>query len=225
VRRRNDLVVAVTTNFGSLSSDLLNRSLPIHLELVGDITDRDSAIGNPKLQYLPEHAAEIEAELRGMIEKWKEEGCPRDEKVFHPFAEWAAVVGGILMVSSFPEFLGNYSIRRMADDPLRRGLGLLGAARPDAWLRPAELADLVVHLGLEKTIIPEADRGSDEGRRRGVGVVLRARLKESFVAETEDHRVTMILDRARRRFGGEKPRQRYRFQIVKREELPEDPDE
>jgi len=35
VRRRNDIVLAISTNFGSLSEDIMNRSLPVHLAPVG----------------------------------------------------------------------------------------------------------------------------------------------------------------------------------------------
>ncbi|MEJ7639131.1 MAG: hypothetical protein WKF75_14445 [Singulisphaera sp.] len=155
-RRRNDIVVAITTNFGTVSGDLMNRGLPIHLDPVGDVAARVSPIGNPKLEYLPRNRDRIEAELRGMIERWKGEHCPLDTRVQHPFGPWAQTVGGILMVNGFSGFLGNFSMRKTADDPVRKGLGLLGAARPGEWLRTAEWARLATNLGLAKAIIPEA---------------------------------------------------------------------
>ena len=68
-RRSNDLVLACSTNFGSLSVDLHNRSLPIHLQSIGDVASRTSAIGNPKLEYLPRNQGRIEAEFRGMVDR------------------------------------------------------------------------------------------------------------------------------------------------------------
>ena len=59
-----------------------------------------------------------------------------------------------------------------ADDPLRHGLGLIGAMKPDNWLRPDEWARHVVDLGLVKTVIREADRENDKSRERGIGVVM-----------------------------------------------------
>jgi hypothetical protein len=126
VRRANDVVLALSTNFGTVSEDLMSRALPIHLTPRGDVARRESPIGNPKLEYLPAHRERIEAELRGMVEKWKEAGRPLDTAVRHPFTEWARTVGGILLANGFADFLGNYSLRKTHDDPVRQALGLLG---------------------------------------------------------------------------------------------------
>ncbi len=223
VRIRNEVVVAITTNSGDVSEDLMNRALPIRLAPVGDVAARDSPIGNPKLEFLPRNRDRIEAELRGMVERWKAAGRPLDTKVRHPFTEWAQTVGGILMVNGFCQFLGNYSVRKTADDPVRQGLGLLGVARPGEWLRPAEWARLAVNLGLARTVLPEADRDSDLARERGVGVILSAHLDETFFVETEDVRMVLCLKRARRRFEGSSPTTRYCFDVLGEEEIPEDP--
>ena len=100
-RRRNDIVLAISTNYGTVSEDILNRGLPSHLNPVGNVSDRTSPIGNPKLEFLPQYKEEIAAEIRGMIERWKEAGRPFDTSVRHPFSEWAATVGGILKVNGF----------------------------------------------------------------------------------------------------------------------------
>ncbi len=223
-RRKNNLVLAASTNFGKISEDLMNRALPVHLEPVGDVARRVSPIGNPKLKFLPENRQRIEAELRGMIERWKDAGQPLDHAVQHPFTAWARTVGGILQVAGFTDFLANYSFRKTEDDPLRHALGLLGAARPDAWLRADELVLGVAELGLLKRLIPEADRESQESQRRGLGVVLSAHRDETFQVETEDEIVSLQLKKARRRFDGAEPQTRYRFEVIERQPLPEDAD-
>ena len=68
---RNDIVLVIFTNFRSVSEDILNRSLPIHLDPVGHISERTSPIGNPKLEYLPRYREHIAAELWGMVGRWK----------------------------------------------------------------------------------------------------------------------------------------------------------
>ena len=225
VRRPNDIVVALTTNFGTVSDDLLNRGLPIHLEPVGDVAARVSPIGNPKLEFLPAQRDRIEAELRGMVEKWKDAGRPLDAAVKHPFGPWAQAVGGILAVNGFLDFLGNYTTRKTAAEPVRRALGLLGAARPDAWLRAAEWAGLAQALGLAGAIIPEAGRATDVGRERGMGVALSDHRDETFAAETEDDRLVLRLEKGRRRFvAGEEPSTRYRFAVLERQAIPVDPE-
>lgn len=219
VRVRNDFVLAISTNFGTVSEDILNRSLPIHLTPTGNIADRESPIGNPRLEFLPDNQEKIAAELRGMVERWKEAGSPLDENVHHPFGPWAKTIGGILMVNGFTDFLANYGTRKTADDPIRRGLGILGSTYPDQWLAPGEWAKLVVDLGLEKTVIPAADQGSEAGRKRGIGVVLSNHREEKLLAETEEGTVTLQLEKDRRRWDGSEPHVRYQFKTIESKEI------
>lgn len=221
----NRLVFTISTNFGTVSEDLMNRALPIHLAPRGNVADRVTPIGNPKLEFLPQNRERIEAELRGMIETWKEAGQPLDTNVKHPFTEWAHTIGGILRMNGFSDFLANYSLRRTVDDPLRRALGLLGAAQPDAWLRADAWARLAVSIGVDSIVIPPADRGTDSGRQRGIGVVLSAHQDETFEVATEDEILTLRLEKARRRFEGDDPSTRYRFACLSREAVPVDAEE
>ena len=222
VRRRNDIVLAISTNFGSVSEDLMNRGLPIHLNPVGNVADRVSPIGNPRLEYLPANKERIAAELRGMIERWKAAGQPLDEDVRHPFSVWAKRIGGILRVNGFRDFLGNYGVRKTVDDPQRKGLGLLGSQAPDEWLQASEWAKHVSKLGLVKAVIPPADQDSEAGRARGLGVVLKAHSGETFQTETETKKLTLRLEWRRGRFEGSDAQVRYRFVLIEQEDLPLD---
>ena len=221
---RNDLVLAITSNDGSLSPDLMNRSLPIRLEATGCIEDRHSPIGNPKLEYLPAYGAEIEAEIRGMIERWKDAGRPLDDRVRHPFTVWAKTVGGILRANDFDDFLANYSTRKAVDDPLRQAVGLLGSCCPDTWLSAGEWVTAATHMGLTKRIVPGADFDNDKGRERGMGVRLSALQDEKFTVETDDERLVLHLKKGRRRFVGGTISTRYRFDVLTRTQLPADPE-
>lgn len=232
VRRRNDVVLAISTNYGSVSEDIMNRALPIHLAPVGNVADRQSEIGNPKLEFLPAHREDIAAEARGMIERWKAAGQPLDETVKHPFSVWAKTVGGVLKVNGFEDFLANYGHRRTADDPLREALGILGATFhrnvPDdskedrLWHRPDFWADEIATLGLTKRLIPQGDQDSLEGRRRGTGVVLSAHRDETFSGDTDDERLTLRLERKRSRFGERQVHVRYRFVVTDRRPLTDE---
>ena len=213
VRRRNDIVLAISTNFGTVSEDIMNRALPIHLEAVGNVADRECRIGNPKYEFLPANRHVIAAELRGMVQRWADAGMPSDEQARHPFGPWAKTVGGILKVNGFTDFLINYSARMTADDPIRRALGLLGAAWPDEWLTASDWATHVVELSLTKIIISVADQGSEKGRARGIGVVLSHYRGETFDVETDSARLKVKLEKHRRRWHGE-PQVRYRFEMV-----------
>jgi len=222
IRRANNLVIAASTNFGKISEDLMNRALPIHLNPVGDVAHRESPIGNPKLEYLPAHSGGIAAELRGLIERWKAEGQPLDETAKHPFSAWARTIGGILMVAGLKGFLENLRVRKTEDDPLRNGLGLLGAARPNEWVRAGEWVLVAGDLGLTKRLILEADRDTPAGRERGLGIVLSAHRDETFEVETDDEIVTVQLEKGRRRFEDGKVTTRYRFNVLSRKPIPED---
>jgi hypothetical protein len=223
VRLMNCFVVAVNTNDGSLSPDLMNRALSIHLAPKGDVRDRRTPIGNPKLEFLPQNQGRIEEELRGMIERWKRAGRPLDEAARHPMTPWARSVGGVLKANGFSDFLGNYDARKVADDPVRAAVGILAAARPGKELRPSEWAKVVVEQGLAKTLFPTHERDTEKGRERAIGVLLSRHLEETFEATTETKRLRLRLDGGFRRWvKGRNPQMRYVFTVVEEVRLPLD---
>jgi hypothetical protein len=196
----NKYIVVINTNDGSLSQDILNRALPIHLAPKGNVLDRQSPIGNPKLAFLPKNRHRIEAELRGMIERWRLAGCPLDETVKHSMTPWAKTVGGILKHNGFTDFLGNQQTRKAVDDPLRRAIGILGAAKPGKALRPSEWAQIAVQQGLVKTLIPTNERDTDKSRERAIGVLLKPLVGVTFEVATDTKRYTLKLEGGLRRW-------------------------
>jgi hypothetical protein len=54
-------------------------------------------------------------------------------------------------------------------------------------------------------------------------VVLSNHAGETLVTENEDELLTMVLQKARRRFEGSPPQTRYKFQPIERVRVPEDP--
>jgi hypothetical protein len=224
VRRRNDLVLAISTNIGAVSEDLLNRSLPVHLAPRGDVADRQCPIGNPKHEFLPANRERIMSELLGMVEQWKAKGMPLDMGARHSFSAWAKTVGGILFANGFKDFLGKYRTRRTLDDPIKNALSILGTARPNIWLRPGEWAELMVENGLTKTLIESNDRDSEAGRKRALGTLLSAHEDEVFEHDTDAFRLRLQLKKKRGRFGSE-PHIRYRFDQLQRDALTVDVDQ
>jgi hypothetical protein len=221
VRLQNHFVMTITTNDGRLSPDLLNRALPIHLAPKGSVQDRPSPIGNPKLEFLPANQERLEAELRGMIERWKSCGRPRDEAAKHPMTPWAQAIGGILKANGFTDFLANYATRVTLDDPVRGALAILASAAPGQQLRPAEWAELAVREGLARTLFPPGDRETPKGRERGIGVVLNRYREEIFETRTPTKKMRVRLDGGYRRWTkGKNPSTRYLFRVLEEEFLP-----
>ncbi len=223
VHLMNRFVVTINTNDGKLSPDLMNRALSIHLAPKGDVHDKETAIGNPKLDYLPANRDQIEAELRGMIERWKEAGRPLDETVRHSMTPWAKTIGGILVVNGFKDFLGNASVRKAADDPVREALAVLGVARPGHKLRPAEWAKVIVRQGLVKTLLPPNERDTDMSRMRATGVLFRKNVGSTFIGRSETMLYQFRLEGGNRRWQqGKNQHVRYVFTVLSEEPLPED---
>jgi hypothetical protein len=103
--RPNDVLWYITMNNTKASSDLVSRGLPIRQHYEGDPGDRDFGQRNP-LRYAREHRQEILGELAGMIVRWNQRGRP-DGHQNHRLTEWAKILGGVMCVNGFPEFLTN----------------------------------------------------------------------------------------------------------------------
>ena len=219
----NRFVVTLNTNEGRLSPDLLNRAVSIHLAPKGSVLDRECPLGDPKLEFLPKHRPLIEAELHGMIARWKTAGCPLDDDVKHSMTHWARTIGGILKFNGFTDFLANAATRKSADDPIREALAILGAAEPDKPQPPREWARLAVTQGLAKTLLPPNERETDHGRERSIGVVLKRHLDETFTAQTEAKVLRLRLEGGFKRWEkGKNGHVRYVFTVLGETEIPTD---
>lgn len=218
---KNQFVVALNTNDGKLSTDLLNRALPIHLEVKGNVQERQSPIGNPKLEFLPQFGDQIQAELRGMIESWKEQGRPLDESARHSMSVWAKTIGGILRVNGFSDFLENMGQYRSLHDQVREALAIIATVRPGEALPATEWAQVAVKEGLGKVLFNTAERDTEAGRARAMGVLLSRHQDETFEGTTDTTRFRFELEKKYGRWG-RTPHYRYIFHVLVEEHLPDD---
>lgn len=213
--RPNDLVMALNTNDGHLSPDLLNRALPIRLDVRGDIDERVSLIGNPKLEFLPENQAIIEAELHGMIARWIVAGRPLDEDVSHPMSLWAKVIGGILKANGFTDFLANYTTAKVVDDPMRAAIGTLAAEHIDEPKSASEWVVVARSEGVLRILFGNTERENDTSMARAMGVILARRLGETFVIDRDGQQIRVKLYRKNIRWNpGETGSRKYVFRVV-----------
>lgn len=212
---RNAFVVCMSTNDGHLSEDFRNRSCEIMLSPKGDLASRKSPIGDPRSEFLPANALKIQAELLGIVERWNAERPPLDMNVNHTFKPWAQMIGGMLLVSGFKDFLANEAERRVETDPIREALAFLGFKRPNEWLRPGDWALAADQFGVAKELIPPAFREGDERRATALGKALKARVGETFVFRTDDEVVTMALRQSRHRLSpGTEGKVAYQFEVT-----------
>jgi hypothetical protein len=220
-QNKNRYVVAINTNDGTLSADLLNRALPIHLAPKGSVHDRPSPIGNPKLEFLPQNQLQIESELHGMIQRWKEAGQPL-VAVRHSMTTWAQIIGGILKVNGFTDFLGNYGAARLNHDPMRQALGILGAAHPNKPKKPTEWGNIVRDQGLASTLFKPCERDTEKGRARAFGVMMSKYKGETVDGSTDTVRYQLLIDGGNRRWGtNETPHVRWVFKVTQATKIME----
>lgn len=220
-KRKADFVMCCSANQGRFSTDLMNRSLPICLEVKGDIEKRKSDLGDIDIrrQYLPEHAEEINAELCGMIENWKEASSPLDTNVRHPMSEWAKTIGGILKVNGFEHFLENWSVQKSAQDMLTEALAIVAHAaqqESNEWIRVATIVKIATEHGVLGDIIDSRYKNCQKGAERETGKVLSNYLEQSLHHVDEDGVIsTYVLRTAKTRNGGGRkasPATHYRFE-------------
>lgn len=111
----NSVLFVLTANTPRLSPDLVSRSLPINLYHEGNPDNRNFAV-EQLLDFAKQHRAAIQAELIGMIERWKTAGRPLP-RFNYRFAPWASTVGGILQANGVEGFLENLTESAADLDP------------------------------------------------------------------------------------------------------------
>lgn len=103
--RPNDYLWAITANSAKASKDLVSRMLPIRFFFEGDPKHR--SVDEAKLlAFAREKRVEILAELAAMVDRWNRLGRPAGT-ANHRLANWANIIGGILVANGFPEVLTN----------------------------------------------------------------------------------------------------------------------
>lgn len=221
-KRKADFVLACSANQGKFSTDLMNRAIPICLEMKGDIDKRENKLGDVDIRnsYLPEHRAEIEAELCGMIENWKAAGKPLDESVKHPRKEWAKTIGGILKVNGFTEFLANWAMQKSVHDKISEALALLANAAQSEkaqYLRPATIVKLATNEGILGDLIPARYKTCQNAAEREIGKLLSAYLEQSVHYEDDGTIKSFCIRSAITRANGGKhasPAKHYWFEPI-----------
>jgi len=212
-QRPNDVLFAATANEGTFSADLLNRAWPINLHREGDIAERECPLGNLRNEFLPTYCMAIEGELLGMIQNWRDHGQPRFMEVRHPMTDCTQIIGGILQVNGFQDFLANWGQTRALIDPVMEELGMMAATHPDTPLTAMEWVRVIRRTGSVNRLIPKEFRKSDQRVAECLGKLLSARAGMVVYSENDEReRNRYRIAKHRSRMGQGEARVRYAFE-------------
>jgi hypothetical protein len=131
ITRPNTYLWLITSNLTSGSSDTITRGIPVRLRYEGNPVER--VFQDNPLAYAACHRLDLLGELAGMVERWKQAGRPTAPAAWpagrpapkHRCKRWVEVVGGILAVNGFTNFLSNVEEARAAMDEGLQALATL----------------------------------------------------------------------------------------------------
>lgn len=118
LRLPNNAVLFGLGNNIQIPADLARRVMPIRFNSDRhDLENRDNFRHNLRT-WVPEHRAELLRALLIIIRAWYDRGQPAAPRTFEfaSFVEWQRVIGGILHLAGFEDFLGNMmEVREYSD--------------------------------------------------------------------------------------------------------------
>lgn len=149
----NTLVVVGTGNNVHATGELAKRIVPIRLLPTQDRPEDRQDFRHPDLvAYVTEARPRVLGALLGLVAAWREAGRPLASVGFGGFERWAAVVGGILSVAEYTDWLRNLrDWRGGADDAGQEHRELVTAwssRHAREWVASSALYDLAVELDL-----------------------------------------------------------------------------
>ncbi|HEV3383227.1 MAG TPA: hypothetical protein VG097_00350 [Gemmata sp.] len=197
IRAENSHVFCLTANTPDVSRDLVSRSVLVALFHEGDPTRRQFVIDDPE-GYAAEHRLNLLSELVGMVEEWKTAGSPRAiaRSRFNKKG-WGPIIGGILAVNGYTDFLANSENAAVELDDTRRDfaylLGIL-AGHPQGTWTATELAQHALQNGLLPSEFKDL---SPKGQATWMGILAGRYVKERFTIA--DGRVVVFCKADRRK--------------------------
>lgn len=179
----NGLTVVGTGNNVHATGEVAKRIVPILLQpgTVDPETRQDYR--HPLLRAYVESVRErVLGALLGLVEAWRAKGRPLGSVGFGGFERWSAVLGGIMRVAGYPEWLSNMGAWRGRADEFGSELTAFALKWHERygseWVRGATLYDLAVELGLFGWL----ERSKTErGQRTSFGMRVLSRITDRVV--------------------------------------------
>ncbi len=124
----NNLTIVATGNNVKATGEIAKRMVPVCLQPASDAPELRTDFQHADLWgHVRQNRRRLMECLLGAVRLWVNAGKPRGEKPMGGFDEWAAVVGGIMSVVGFEQWLDNASEWRDAADWRRSDLRALVA--------------------------------------------------------------------------------------------------
>jgi hypothetical protein len=140
----NSLTVVGTGNNVHVSDEIARRIVPIRLLPNVENPGARSDFKHPDLyRYVVESRPTILAALLGLIQTWRDQGCPTHRTGFGSFERWTGVVGGILNACGYSAWLTNMGDwRGVSDDSTQEHATLVAAWHERYACEPVPASDI-----------------------------------------------------------------------------------
>lgn len=182
---RNRAVLVGSGNNVRMSSEMAKRTVPIILQPTSDSPELRADFLHPDLRaYVRQMRSQALSCLLGMVANWEKAGRPKGEHRLGGFESFTAVVGGVMDVQGYTQWLGNLSRWRRHADPHGEDL----AAFVDAWWKKhrstpvtaGELLSLADDLGV---FLSEVRGNTQRGRLGSFSKRILARHRDTPVSD------------------------------------------
>jgi hypothetical protein len=149
----NTSLWACTGNNIVLSKEMARRVVPIRLDAGLEHPEDRTGFRHRLPSWAFEHRAELVTACLSIAKAWLEAGRPAAAVPFGTYESWVAVVGGIVQLAGFPDFLTNRRKRADAADAESAEWAALCAAWWERWrARPIGATDLL-DLATERKLL------------------------------------------------------------------------
>ncbi|MBP7653427.1 hypothetical protein KA977_08395 [Candidatus Dependentiae bacterium] len=173
----NNCLFLYTMNDAQLCRDLITRTIPVNLYYGGNPRKRKFGATKDIDGFITKHRTDIIAELRGMIEIFKQQGMPIRNDVNHRCNIWAETIGGILMCSGYDKFLSNMEESENEMNAELQDLLELALGNPNEFKEPKDWAILAE----SKQLLPDLMNKRNHGKAIYIGNIFR-RYEETSIS-------------------------------------------
>jgi hypothetical protein len=166
----NNMVIAGTANNPKATGEITKRIIPITLQPANDCPELRTDFRHPDLwAYVQQKRPLVLGCLLGMVLNWLEAGRPKGKIPMGGFEDWAAVVGGIMELHGYANWLGNVEDWREGANEEKGDLRALVTEWHDRHAdQPVSVADVSLIVQAHELFAEEL-RGMD-GRAFQIGL-------------------------------------------------------